>query len=245
MKVLNFDAFLELSPFWARKPWVVEGTRHLVGWSTCPALCTGQTCGCGSCKTLNIWYLSLVLFTVGFGHPSITMESEVFHVHVEPFWENSGVVPAQGTADSGVFLAPQHLSLSASPRHCTAGLWHSVQSLSFWWGGLELLSSPWSAQSDCQVGVVALPSKLRSKDFSVVWGFVPSFSHWKSTSLLGKKCSMLSPRSVQTFVFEPLSKPPRSLTWRKPFNGEIYLFCREFQERPSQNDWDPETGLVG
>lgn len=56
---------------------------------------------------------------------------------------------------------------------------------------------------------------------------------------------MLSPRSVQTFIFEPLSKLPRSLTWRKPFNREIDLFFREFQERLSQNAWDPEIGLVG
>lgn len=76
--------------------------------------------GHGSCKILDLWHLSLILFTVGFGHPSGYMESEVFHVHKEPFWENSGVVPGQDTVAFGVFLALPHLGLPAAPGHCTA-----------------------------------------------------------------------------------------------------------------------------
>ena len=106
MKVINLDAFLEVSPRWTRKPWVEEGTRHLLGWSACPALCTEQGWIAATVKlqTSGVCHSFSLLGSLDTQY-SCWMESDVFHIHAGPFWENLRAVHGQETAAPSASLA--------------------------------------------------------------------------------------------------------------------------------------------
>lgn len=155
MKVINFDAFLEVSPCWTRRPWVEEGTGHLLGWSACPALCTEQGCTAVAVK-LQTSGMSLVVCTVGFRHPIFTLDGvRCFpHIYRAIFGKLGG---SSRTGDSG------SRSFPSSTTDCTKVsmqlvLCSTASALPF--GSCHSAVEDWNCSAAlCQAEVAALALK--------------------------------------------------------------------------------------